>query len=152
MSRPDKTTRFTLRTDAAEAFTTDIAAQARLAARRLTRHLDRALEPLGMGAAQFGLLCLVASADDDHLSALALRAGLDPSTLTRNLEGLARRGWVEVTDQGADRRRRAAWLTETGARVLATAIPLWRQAQGDLPPELAGLTAGLMTGTERLAD
>lgn len=143
MNRSDKPTRFTLRDDAAEAFGADIAAKARLAARRLTRHLDQALEPAGLGAAQFGLLSLVASADDDHLSALAARAGLDPSTLTRNLEALARQGWVEVTSQGPDRRRRAAWLTETGARVLAAAIPRWRQAQDGLPPGLAALVEAL---------
>lgn len=150
MSRSDKPPRFTLRDDAAEAFATDLSALARLAARRLTRHLDRWLEPSGLGATQFGLLSLVAAADDDHLSALAAKAGLDPSTLTRNLEGLARQGLVEVTSSGPDRRRRAAWLTEAGARALALAIPLWRQAQADLPQGLAMLVPDLCGQTDDL--
>lgn len=32
----------------------------------------------------------------------------------------------------SDRRRRAIWLTETGARRLEAAIPIWRKAQAKL--------------------
>lgn len=150
MNARDKPAPLTLRDDAANVIATDVATHARLIARRLTRHMDQALEPLGLGAAQFALLSLIASADDEHLSALAARACLDPSTLTRNLEGLARQGWVEVTSREADRRRRAAWLTDTGARLLARAMPLWRQAQADLPAGLSGLVDGLCAGTQEL--
>jgi DNA-binding MarR family transcriptional regulator len=36
-----------------------------------------------------------------------------------------------------DLRRRAVWLTETGARRLEAAIPLWRRAHAKLAKRLA---------------
>ena len=61
-----------------------------------------------MSSPQFSLLCLVAAAADDTLGALAERAGLNQSTMSRNLDMLARAGWVEVAMVEADRRCRAA--------------------------------------------
>ena len=42
--------------------------------------------------------------------------GLDPSTLSRNLQVLEREGLVEMAADAANSRRRAVWLTEEGAR------------------------------------
>ncbi|MBL8965190.1 MAG: MarR family transcriptional regulator, partial [Phycisphaerae bacterium] len=90
--------------------------------RRIGAVIDEALAPLGLGSQQFSLLCLIASADDDTFGALAERAGLNASTMTRNVDVLARAGWVEVAQHGSDRRRRAIWLTEAGARLLQAAL------------------------------
>lgn len=82
----------------------------------------------GLTLAQFHLLAHIASASDDSIAGLALQAGLDPSTLSRNLQVLARAGWIEITIAEADLRRRAVWLTETGARRLEVAVAVWRKA------------------------
>jgi DNA-binding MarR family transcriptional regulator len=122
----------TLRTDAGALLDACAGAQARLAARRITRVLDRALAPTGLGAAQLALLAQIAGAEDDRMAALAQRAGLDPSTLSRNLRRLETEGLVEIASVEADLRRRAVWLTESGARRLEAALPLWRAAQAEV--------------------
>jgi DNA-binding MarR family transcriptional regulator len=101
---------------------------ARLAARRITQFLDRRIAPSGLSIAQFGLMAQIAAAEDDTLGALALRLGLDQSTLSRNLRALERDGLVEIAATEHDLRRRAVWLTEKGARQLEAALPLWREA------------------------
>jgi len=129
---PQSPRTFTLRDDAATVLDTCPAGQVRTAARRIGQFMDRRLAPAGFSHAQFSLMCLIAAAADDTLGALADRADLDQSTLSRNLDALARAGLVEITTVEADRRRRAVWLTETGARRLQAAMPLWRAAQDDL--------------------
>jgi DNA-binding MarR family transcriptional regulator len=116
----------TLRPDAARALAADLGWHARLAARLVTADLDRGLAASGLSSAQFGLLCLIASAPDDTLGALALRAGLNQSTMSRNVDMLAGAGLVEIATVEKDRRRREIWLTEAGALRLQDALPLWR--------------------------
>jgi DNA-binding MarR family transcriptional regulator len=113
----------------------------RLAARRITQFLDRELESLGLSVGQIGLMAEIASIADDRLGALAERTGLEQSTLSRNLRTLGREGLIEIAIVEADLRRRAVWLTETGARRLEAAIPVWCKAHAKLAkllsPELA---------------
>ncbi|OIQ63938.1 MarR family protein [mine drainage metagenome] len=87
----------------------------------------------------------LASTQDDSLGALARRTGIDPSTLTRNLQVLARQGLVEIAVQG-DSRRKLVWLTEIGVRRLAFALPVWREAHAEI---CALIDVGL---AQRLAD
>jgi DNA-binding MarR family transcriptional regulator len=74
----------------------------------------------------------VAAATDDSLGALAERAGLDPSTLSRNLQVLERDGLVEIATGERDTRRRAVWLTELGCARLEAALVVWREAHAEL--------------------
>jgi len=135
----------TLRGDAREMVVTCPGALSRLAARRITQFLDRELAPTGISSAQLALLAQIAAADDDTLGALAERSGLEQSTLSRNLRTLENAGLIEIAAVENDLRRRAAWLTETGARRLEAAIPVWRKAQA----KVADLIA--LTLTQRLA-
>jgi len=104
----------------------------RLAARRISHFLDREMADLGLTAAQLGLMAQIAVTSDDALGALAQRTGLDQSTLSRNLRTLEREGLVEIAVVESDLRRRMVWLTETGARQLEKAIPIWRRAHAKL--------------------
>jgi DNA-binding MarR family transcriptional regulator len=52
--------------------------------------------------------------------------------LSRNLRHLESAGLIEIVAVEADLRRRAVWLTETGAFQLEGALPAWRKAQGML--------------------
>lgn len=122
----------TLRSDAQHAVRECAGWNSRLAARRITSFLDARMADSGLTIAQFGLMSLIAAADDDTLGALAGRAGLDQSTLSRNLYGLARLGWVEIAAVEKDHRKRSAWLTETGAFKLQAAMPIWRRAHESL--------------------
>jgi DNA-binding MarR family transcriptional regulator len=108
----------------------------RLAARRITNFLEARMQGSGLGIAQFGLMAQIAASPDDTLGALARRAGLDQSTLSRNLRGLEAAGLVEIAVAEADQRRRAVWLTEEGARRLQAAIPAWRAAHSALAKRL----------------
>jgi len=112
------------------------AALSRLAARRITQFLDQELAATGISSSQLALMAQIAAADDDTLGALARRSGLEQSTLSRNLRTLASEGLVEIATVESDLRRRAVWLTETGARRLEAAIPLWRKAQAKLARRL----------------
>src|SRR5262249_36878314 len=101
----------------------------RLAARRITRFLEARMQGTGLSLALFGLMVHIAAARDDTIGALAEHAGLDQSTLSRNLRSLERDGLVEIAIVEQDLRRRAVWLTEKGARRLEAALPAWRRAQ-----------------------
>ena len=74
---------------------------------------------------------------NDTLGGLARQTGLEQSTLSRNLTTLERQGLIEITAVETDLRRRAVWLTETGARRLEAAIPVWRKAQTKLVKHLS---------------
>jgi DNA-binding MarR family transcriptional regulator len=128
----------TLRTDARAVVETCAGWNARLAARRITQFLEREMAASGsLGVAQLGLMAQIAAASDDTLGALAERTGLDQSTLSRNLRTLEAEGLVEIAAVETDLRRRAVWLTETGARRLEAAIPVWRKAHAKLARRLS---------------
>ena len=114
----------------------------RQAARRVTLLYDEALRDSGLSLAQVGLMAQIATSADDRMAALAARAGLDPSTLSRNLRGLERDGLIEIATVEKDLRRRAVWLTEEGLRRLQGALPAWRDAQARIaeffPADLLG--------------
>ena len=141
-----------LRTDAEEASRLCAGWNARLAARRISRFLDAQMGETGLTIAQFGLMAQVAAVSDDTLGALAARTGMEQSTLTRNLQALAREGWVEIAVVEGNQRRRMAWLTEAGAVKLKDAMPVWRRAHKALDlllsPELAQRLAGASEALE----
>lgn len=141
----------TLRSDARGLVQHCAGANSRLAARRISQFLDRELALSGLTSAQIGLLAQIAAADDDTLGALAKRAGLERSTLSRNLRTLEGGGLIEIALVESDLRRRAVWLTETGARRLEAAIPLWRKAHGKLARQMnPGVAQELAEAAEAL--
>jgi DNA-binding MarR family transcriptional regulator len=140
-------------TDAREAVEVCAGWNARLAARRITQYLERKMQPSGLSIAQFGLMAQIAAAEDDTLSSLAHRTGLDQSTLSRNLRSLERDGYVEITSSGSDLRRRAVWLTDKGARDLETALSIWREAHDALGAVIdTGVVRALANQTDVLPD
>lgn len=136
MSTP-RQLRKTLRTDARALVDSCAGWNSRRAARRIAQFLDREMAGLGLTVAQVGLMAQIAVLSDDMLGALARRTGLDQSTLSRNLRTLEGEGLIEIAIVETDMRRRAVWLTETGARRLEAAIPLWRRSHAKLAKLLA---------------
>jgi DNA-binding MarR family transcriptional regulator len=136
MSAP-RQPRKTLRTDARALVENCAGWHSRLAARRITQFLDRETAGIGLTVAQIGLMAQIAAASDDTLGALAQRTGLDQSTLSRNLRTLEGEGLIEIAAVETDLRRRAVWLTESGAWRLEKAIPIWRKAHAALAKRLS---------------
>src|SRR5271155_4550214 len=136
MSTPGQP-RKTLRSDARVLVDSCAGLHSRLAARRITQFLDREMQGLGLNVAQLGLMAQIAVISDDTLGALAQRSGLEQSTLSRNLRTLEGDGLIEIAMVESDARRRAVWLTESGARRLEAAIPIWRKAHAKLAQRLS---------------
>ncbi len=136
MPGPKQSVRKTLVADARAAVDACAGWNARLAARRITGFLNRRMQSSGLSLAQFSLMAQIAAARDDTFSELAQRIGLDQSTLSRNLQVLEAAGLVEIAADEVDARRRAVWLTETGALRLEAGLADWKQAHGELSKRL----------------
>ncbi|MFZ5783113.1 MAG: MarR family winged helix-turn-helix transcriptional regulator [Pseudomonadota bacterium] len=132
MSNPPRQAPRTLRSDARQALETCPGLNLRRAARRAAQYLETAMASSGLSFPQFGLMAEIAVADDDTVSALAARMGLDQSTLSRTLRTLEAEGLVEIATVEKDQRKRMVWLTEKGARRLDAALSAWRKAQAGL--------------------
>jgi DNA-binding MarR family transcriptional regulator len=65
------------------------------------------------------------------------------------LKPLERRGLVEVTVEGSDKRSRRLALTDAGRDVLRRAMPIWRQAQAQNEALLNGAAADSVRETLR---
>ena len=100
----------------------------RMAARAITRFYDRTLQPSGLRATQFNLLCALAADGSATITHLAQQLVMDRTTLTRDLKPLKKMDLVEIFP-GKDRRTRVARLTDRGRVTLYRAIPLWEEAQ-----------------------
>ena len=101
----------------------------RKTARRITQIYDGYVEPFGLTITQFSLLAHLRVLDGIAVGALAEKLVMDPTTLTRNLRPLARKGLVVLASDPADRRARSLHLTERGRNLLREARPAWARAQ-----------------------
>jgi DNA-binding MarR family transcriptional regulator len=61
------------------------------------------------------------------MAAVASLLGMDRTTLTAVLKALRRRGLVKVSADPADGRARLMTLTAKGRKLLARAIPVWKE-------------------------
>jgi DNA-binding MarR family transcriptional regulator len=100
----------------------------RKATRAISQFYDEAYRPTGLRGTQFSLLVILQTSDSITVSKLAEVAVTDRTTLTRNLEILAKRGLVSV-NAGEDQRTRLVTITKAGRAILEEAYPLWEQAQ-----------------------
>jgi DNA-binding MarR family transcriptional regulator len=103
-------------------------------ARQATRVYDSYLEPTGLGSNQLILLTILHGAGRQHrdgVTALALAEyfSADPTTLSRNLKPLLRRGLITARIDPKDRRNRLLRISATGKAKLREAGPHWRKAE-----------------------
>jgi DNA-binding MarR family transcriptional regulator len=101
----------------------------RKAARRVSQIYDQFLEPHGLTVTQYGLLAHLRAFDGVGIGCLAQKLVMDPTTLTRNLRPLVRRGLVRSTPDDGDRRNRKLSLTAAGRTAWTRARPGWEGAQ-----------------------
>ena len=108
------------------------------AARVLARRFDEALRPHGLTNGQFSLLMSLNRPEPPPMGPVAGLLAMDRTTLTAALKPLERRGLVRVIADPNDRRSRILKLTSAGRKLLAEALPAWRQThdeiERDLPP------------------
>ena len=97
------------------------------AARAVARRFDVALRPLDLTNGQFSLLMSLNRPEPATIGSVSRLLAMDRTTLTANLKPLERRGLLRVVTDPADRRSRHLTLTPLGHRLLAAALPLWRQ-------------------------
>lgn len=105
-------------------------ATVRRAARLVTQLYDDELRR-HLEASQFAMLSVLERRPDCNQAMLARALGFDKTTISRNLSLLEKKGWIEH-QMASDRRERGFRLTNVGRRLLKTARPAWRRAQGRL--------------------
>jgi DNA-binding MarR family transcriptional regulator len=101
----------------------------RKTARRVSQIYDGYVAPHGLTITQFGLLAHLRALPGVSVSALAEKLVMDPTTLTRNLKPLEKKGLVEFRTDPVDRRSRALHLTTEGRDTLRAAKAGWAKAQ-----------------------
>ncbi len=122
-------------------------ATARRLARTLTQHYDRRLRRADIESPQFAILATLRHGPSTQV-ALGRRHALDKATVSRSVQGLARKGWVAIAASG-DRRERRVALTATGQDRLAKARVEWQHAQAELQAAMTGAEWRAMFATFR---
>jgi len=105
--------------------------QARATARAVTRFYNACFKPLGLTAEQFSLLVGIGASEQTTLVDLAISAGVDATTLSRNVQNLEEKGLVSA-EGGRGRGGKRLSLTSSGRRLLVDAFPVWSWAKGEL--------------------
>ena len=89
--------------------------------RRVQRiHLSTAMGDVNLERSAYGILCKLSDEGPQRLGALATAFGLDPSTITRQVQALEEIGLAARTTDPSDRRASILDLTDTGREVLDT--------------------------------
>ncbi len=112
---------------------------AQRAARALARRFDEALRPVGLTSGQFSLLNALNRPEPPSIGPVARLLAMDRTTLTAALRPLERDGLVVIAIDHDDRRSRLLRLTDKGQRVLASAVPIWRDTHAAIEAGLPGL-------------
>jgi DNA-binding MarR family transcriptional regulator len=107
----------------------------RAATRRITQGYDTSLAGTGLRVTQFSLLVMVHHLGAPTMKVLARMLDSDPTTITRNIQGLSKRRLLTLSP-GQDLRERKVMLTKRGEAILLRALPNWRKAQRDVVASL----------------
>lgn len=108
------------------------------AARAVARRFDEALRPLDLTNQQFSLLMALNRPLPAKMAEVAAVLAMDRTTLTANLKPLERRGLVQIGIDESDRRSRLPELTPSGRRLLAKALPVWKQTHREVDRLVGG--------------
>ncbi len=108
----------------------------RRASRAVTQHYEKSFRGSELRATQFTLLSVLTQTGPLPLSSLANHAGLERTTLTRNLRLLEDKGFVRVESSEADQRVRSVELTRAGYDAAKKGLTAWKAAQKSVAPIL----------------
>ena len=101
-----------------------IAVRMRMLNRVVTNIYDDALRPLGVRVSQMNILVAAGKLGAARPAEVCERLHLDVSTLSRNVERMRARGWLEIIPD-EDGRAQPFRLTTQGRRLLEKAAPAW---------------------------
>jgi len=107
---------------------TCIAGRLRLLNRVVTNIYDDALRPFGLKISQGNILVLTGKLGVASPAQVGHYLQLDLSTLSRNLELIRKKGWLEEVP-GDDARSHPFRLTAEGKRLIERVMPAWEKAQ-----------------------
>jgi DNA-binding MarR family transcriptional regulator len=105
-----------------------IAVRLRMLNRVITNIYDAALRPLDLKVSQMNILVAVAKMGTARPLEACEYLHLDVSTLSRNVDRMKARGWLEVVPD-EDGRSQPFQLTPRGRKLLEKAAPAWGEAQ-----------------------
>ncbi|MGU7770539.1 MarR family winged helix-turn-helix transcriptional regulator [Burkholderia sp. MR1-5-21] len=123
--------------------------QARATARAVTRYYNACFRQFGLTAEQFSLLVGIGAAEGATLVDLAVSAGVDATTLSRNVQNLEGRELVR-SEGGRGPAGKRLSLTSSGRRLLLAAFPVWKWAKSELSRHLG--EKGLRSATQAMAE
>jgi DNA-binding MarR family transcriptional regulator len=120
--------------------------------RAVTQAYDDAFRPLGLRGTQFSLLAAIRVLGPITVNRLAEPIVMDRTTLTRNLRPLEKQGLVRI-NPGKDKREREVTLTTEGTKMLAQAVPIWKDVQARLTANMGkDRVTALLTGLRAAVD
>src|SRR6188768_4315918 len=105
-----------------------VAVRLRMLNRVVTNIYDDALRSLDLKVSQMNILVAAAKMGTARPIQVCEYLHLDVSTLSRNVERMKARGWLEVVPD-EDGRSQPFRLTSQGRKLLEKAMPAWRGAQ-----------------------
>ena len=105
-----------------------VAGRLRMLNRVITNIYDDAFRPLDLKVSQMSILVATAKVGTARPSEVCEHLHLDVSTLSRNVERMKARGWLEVVPDD-DGRSQPFRLTSQGRKLLEKALPAWGKAQ-----------------------
>ena len=105
-----------------------VAVRLRMLNRVITNIYDDALRPLDLKVSQMNILVAAAKMGTARPIEVCEHLHLDVSTLSRNVERMKTRGWLEVVAD-EDGRSQPFRLTPQGRKLLEKAVPAWSEAQ-----------------------
>ena len=105
-----------------------VAVRVRMLNRVISNIYDDALRSLDLKVSQMNILVAAAKMGTARPIEVCDHLHLDVSTLSRNVERMKARGWLEVVPD-EDGRSQPFRLTSQGRKLLEEAIPAWSKAQ-----------------------
>jgi DNA-binding MarR family transcriptional regulator len=106
-----------------------IAVRLRVVTRAVTKLYNKALRPYGLTVSQMNILVAVSRLGDAKPQDVCRVLHLDKSSLSRDVERMRARGWLESLP-GQDGRTGLLRIARAGATLLQKTFPAWHQAQG----------------------
>lgn len=102
--------------------------KAQRVARTMGRQMEMALKPVGLTNQQFATFTILNSMESVTVSELAEMMGVERTTMTRNIEQMRKKNWIEQVPT-KDQRIRAYEITRSGKDLYGKAVPLWQAQQ-----------------------
>jgi DNA-binding MarR family transcriptional regulator len=129
-----------------------IAVRMRLLNRAITNLYDEALRPVGLKVSQANILVATGMLGVARPAVVCDLLHMDASTLSRNVERMRARGWLEVAPDEEDARAQPFRLTKAGRAIIERSKAAWENAQ-QKAAELLGAegVAAIASAAKKLA-